>query len=124
MEAQNFSNLDGARFMNLTTFKKSGEPRTTPVWFVREGETLYVMTDPGSYKVRRLRNNPAVRVGPSTYDGKPIGPEVEARGQVLPESDAGEAITAMRRKYRLQFVLFRLAHRIRGLSHVFLRITP
>jgi uncharacterized protein len=51
-----FAALRGQSFMRLTTYRKSGEPVATPVWFAEEGEKLYVTTDRISGKVKRLRH--------------------------------------------------------------------
>jgi PPOX class probable F420-dependent enzyme len=57
--------------MAFTTFRKSGEAVTTPVWVtpVSDGR-LGFWTAMGSGKTKRLRNNPAVTVQPCSYTGK------------------------------------------------------
>ena len=45
------------QYLNLETFRKNGESMKTPVWFVQDGETIYVQTAANSGKVKRIRNN-------------------------------------------------------------------
>ena len=52
------------KYLNLETFRKSGESMRTPVWFVQDGESLYVHTVANSGKVKRIRNNGRVNIAP------------------------------------------------------------
>lgn len=55
----------------LTTYRKSGEAVTSPVWVnpVSDGRIGF-WTAMGSGKTKRLKNNPAVTVQPCSYSGK------------------------------------------------------
>lgn len=44
----------------LTTVRPDGQPQTTPVWFLWEGETLLVYSRPGKPKLRNIAANTAV----------------------------------------------------------------
>jgi PPOX class probable F420-dependent enzyme len=57
--------------MAFTTYRKSGEAVTTPVWVtpVSDGR-LGFWTAMGSGKTKRLKNNPNVTVQPCSYTGK------------------------------------------------------
>jgi PPOX class probable F420-dependent enzyme len=50
------------KYISLETFKKNGQGVKTPVWFVLHNGALYVYTEADSWKVRRIRNDPRVRV--------------------------------------------------------------
>jgi len=60
-------------YIRLETVKKNGQVIPTPVWFVVEEDTLFVRSYANSGKVKRMRNNPHVRVTPSDAVGKPQG---------------------------------------------------
>jgi PPOX class probable F420-dependent enzyme len=60
-------------YLNLETFRKSGEGVKTPVWFVREADALYINTGAASGKVKRIHNNANVNVVPCSMSGKPQG---------------------------------------------------
>jgi general stress protein 26 len=53
--------VQGKKYISLTTFRKNGVGVPTPVWFGENGDKLYVMTRSDMGKVKRIRNNPAVR---------------------------------------------------------------
>ncbi|HEX3511733.1 MAG TPA: PPOX class F420-dependent oxidoreductase [Solirubrobacteraceae bacterium] len=87
--ASGFDALRGHKYARLVTHRRSGEPVPTPVWFGLGGdERLYVRTGAGAAKVKRVRADPRVLVGPSDARGKPLGPLAAGAGRVL--EDAGE----------------------------------
>ena len=55
-------NLGDARYIALTTFTRDGTPKATPVWITGSDGTYRFYTGAESWKVKRLRNNPAVEV--------------------------------------------------------------
>jgi PPOX class probable F420-dependent enzyme len=106
MASQLPAELRGHKYVSLVTYRKTGVPVHTPVWFADEGGKLYVFTNPKSGKVKRVRNNPDVRVAPSTFRGKIMGPEFAARARILNTSDAAHARQLLERKYWLMRVPF------------------
>ena len=64
----------GQKYISLETFKKNGQGVRTPVWFVLHNDTLYVYTEANSGKVKRVRNNPQVRVAVCNMRGDVKGP--------------------------------------------------
>ena len=91
--------LKNEKYASLTTFRKNGTAVPTPVWFAEDGGLIYVMTRGDSVKVKRIRNNPDVRVAPCTIRGKITGPEVAGRARILPKKAWGPARSAIRAKY-------------------------
>ena len=93
------------RFILLTTYRRSGEAVSTPVWVGREGEALVVLTPARSGKVRRLRRDPRVRVQPCGRFGKvpegaePIAGTAEVREDPV---DVERARATIRRTYPLE----------------------
>ncbi|RQW78125.1 MAG: PPOX class F420-dependent oxidoreductase [Methanothrix sp.] len=64
-------------YIRLETIKKNGQVVPTPVWFVVEDDMLYVRSYANSGKVKRMKNNPHVRVTPSDALGKPHGVTID-----------------------------------------------
>jgi len=64
------------KYLSLESFRRDGTGVATPVWFVTENGKILVVTDDGSYKVRRIRRNPAVTVAECTAAGRLRGPRV------------------------------------------------
>lgn len=44
----------------LTTVSPNGMPQSTPVWFLWDGETFLIFSEPGTRKLRNIRDNPKV----------------------------------------------------------------
>ena len=88
-----FENLQAQQFMNLITFRKSGVEVRTPVWFVQDGTSLYVMTGKDAGKIKRIRNNPSIVVEPADRAGKTLGDAVTAHAQLI--SDPAVATHAL-----------------------------
>ncbi|MCU1404436.1 MAG: hypothetical protein JWQ43_739 [Glaciihabitans sp.] len=65
-----FFALGEERFASLTTFRKTGEGVSTPVWIARDGESLVVTTPLESGKVKRLRNSGRVELRACNRTGK------------------------------------------------------
>lgn len=99
--AADFATLQGKQYINLTTFRKSGVPVVTPVWFAQEGDRLYVMTMAGAGKVKRVRNNGQVLVGVSDSRGNALGPTMSGQARLLPDSQAGLVERLLNHKYGL-----------------------
>ena len=103
----NFYDLEKATFVALETFKKSGEGVITPVWVTGENGKLYVWTGRDSWKVKRIRNNPEVRICASDYSGNPKGEWFDASARVLDaKQDRDNARRLFRKKYGLQFRIY------------------
>ena len=97
-----FPNLQNAPYLLLTTFRKTGEPVATPVWFAQEGDHLYVVSDASAGKLKRLRHTARVTVAPCTFGGQVTGETIEASARILSDTDAPHASRVMNRKYPFQ----------------------
>jgi hypothetical protein len=98
--------IQGHKYISLTTFRKTGRGVPTPVWFGEDDDKLYVMSRSDSGKSKRVRNNPQVRVAPCTMRGKVTGPEFSATARLLPNEDFARARETIRRKYWLARISF------------------
>jgi uncharacterized protein len=120
-----FSTLQEHQYMNLVTFRKTGVGVKTPVWFVLDGNRLVMYTLGSSGKVKRIRNNPRVQVGPSDARGTPLGTSVEARARFLQGDEATRAEKMLGKKYGWLFKVFDLQRKLGGAKNarVFIEIT-
>lgn len=103
-----FEVLDGHNYVNVTTFRKSGEAVATTIWFARVGDTVYATTPPDSGKMKRIRNDPRVVLAPFSARGTPRGAGIEGIARVIDGAAPPEAEKALREKYRVGLALFRL----------------
>jgi PPOX class probable F420-dependent enzyme len=118
-----FAPIGGEKYISLETFKKNGEGVKTPVWFVLHGNALYVYTEAASWKVKRTRNNPRVRVAPCTVRGTIKGPWIDARASLVEGDERALADKLLDRKYLLKRVL-NLLTRINGHARAMIKIEP
>jgi hypothetical protein len=95
--------LDRAQYVNVETFKKDGSGVKTPVWAAPLDGKLVFGTDGTTYKVKRIRNNPRVRVAACNASGaKILGPWYEGKARVLEGSEAARGDAALDAKYGWQ----------------------
>lgn len=119
-----FNNLHGHQYANLTTFRKTGAPVTTPVWFALHDDKVYITTQARAGKLKRIRNSPRIQIGPSDARGASRGPTVEGNARILPPNEETQADQLLSRKYGLLYKLFMLAGRLRGGERAFIEVTP
>ena len=101
------------KYLTLVTYRRSGAAVPTPLWFVEEGGVLYVRTPARSGKVKRLRNNPRVRVAPSDGRGNPKGAWIDGRAHVVvDDAQAERANRLVHRKYGWRKRLIELRYKL------------
>ena len=72
----------------------------TPVWFGLDAEErLYVRSDASAAKLKRLKADPRVLVGPCDARGKPLGPLAAGEGRVLDSHEGEHAEAVLRSSY-------------------------
>jgi len=109
----------------LTTYRRDGTPVGTAVHIAVDGDRAFIRSWDTTGKVKRIRNNPIVEIAPSTVRGKPTGPAVHARAQLLQGEEAAYAARALAHKYPiLHGFLIPWFHRLRGYRTVQIELTP
>jgi PPOX class probable F420-dependent enzyme len=111
--------IRGQRYISLATFRKSGVAVHTPIWFAEDDNKLYFMTNSKLGKVKRIRNNPQVKIAPSTIRGKVTGPEFPATVRVMQP----EEFARVRRLINAKYWLARLPFLWRN-TDTYIEITP
>ena len=113
-EKTDLNQFKDQEFLSLETFRKNGIGVKTPVWFAQEGDTLYIWTVGDSGKIKRIRNNPQVKIAPCKRFGKVTGEWIAAQASV------DDSVAAVRRvevllsqKLGFQFAVFCLIDRLR-----------
>ena len=109
------------KYISLETFKKNGEGVKTPVWFVLHANAFYVYTEADSWKVKRVRNNPRVRVAVCSMRGDIKGPWLDATASLVEGDERLAPDKLLDRKYFLKR-LFNFLSRINGHKRAMIRI--
>jgi uncharacterized protein len=123
--ASDFAALRGEKYCLLVSYRRSGEPVPTPVWFGLDGEErLYVHTEADAAKVKRVRANERVLVAPASARGKPTGPLAEGRARVLAANEEARAERAIQSNYGLGRKLYEGMGAPMGVHMVYLEVTP
>jgi PPOX class probable F420-dependent enzyme len=94
--AKRFSN---EKYISLETYKKNGGAVKSPVWVVEDGGVVYVRTDPTSWKAKRIRKNPRVRIAASDMRGKVTGQWVDGEAHFIEGQEADRKIEMFKKKY-------------------------
>jgi uncharacterized protein len=120
------------KYLSLESFKKNGAGVRTPVWFAADPATplgsatakIYIYTIANTGKVKRIRNNPHVRIAPSDMRGKSLGQWVKARADVVNGEDAEYGMRLLRKKYRPLIQIMGFFARFSRNEHVVMAIRP
>jgi PPOX class probable F420-dependent enzyme len=96
--------FDGEKYISIESFKKNGDGVKTPVWFVLHNGVFYVYTEADSWKVKRIRNNPRVRVAACNVRGTVKGPWLEATASIIEGDERHTADKLLDRKYFLKVI--------------------
>jgi PPOX class probable F420-dependent enzyme len=108
--------LDGARYLSLTTFKRDGTAVACPVWITGEAGTYVLITGNNAWKTRRLARNPAVEARVCDMRGRCDASATTFRGtgEVLTTpDDVRDAERQLAKKYGWQYKVAKLVDRIR-----------
>lgn len=127
-EAEPVDNLDalhGRKYALLTTYRKSGEPVPSPVWFgIGADGNVYFNTEAAAGKVKRIRNNATVRIAPCASNGKPLGPPAVGSARVLTADEADRAESAIAANYGRGRRIYERVGRRMSIDAVYVEIVP
>jgi PPOX class probable F420-dependent enzyme len=112
----------GQKYINLETYKKSGQVVHTPVWFVLDEGVIYVRTDKNSGKVKRVRNNPDVRIMPCNIRGRPKGEWIDGTIQIANDNESKRAKQLFNQKYGLRGKMLGIMYKLRKIEFMVLSI--
>ena len=91
----------GEKYLSIETYRKSGAAVATPVWFAEDSGKLLIYSLANAGKVKRIRNNPGVRVAPCDIRGNVKGEWVDGTARILDAASAERAHKLLDQKYGL-----------------------
>jgi uncharacterized protein len=96
----------GAKYLNLETFRKTGIGVRTPVWFAQDVlhsaptiTVFYIYSEAGAGKVKRIRNNPNVRIAPCTMRRDVRGVWINGCARICEDDQAARGQQLLTQKY-------------------------
>jgi PPOX class probable F420-dependent enzyme len=123
-EGGGLDDLRGHKYCLLVTYRRSGEAVPTPVWFGAAEGKLYVRSGASAAKLKRIRNDPHVRVAPCNVRGKPLGPAMEARAAIVPSAEEAKAEAALSSNYGLGRRVYEAPLGPLGVETAYIEIAP
>ncbi|HEX7257574.1 MAG TPA: PPOX class F420-dependent oxidoreductase [Nitrososphaeraceae archaeon] len=123
---KNYNNLETfekAKYINIQTYKKTGQPISTPVWFIIKDNKIFFRTSHNSGKIKRIRNNNNVKFALCDIRGKIKGEWYEGIAKIENDSD-NSILFQINKKYGLSSRLMKIFYKIKKIDIVILSIEP
>ena len=105
------SEFASQKHISLETYRKTGDSVRTPVWFIEENGELFVRTDSSTGKIKRIRNNPRVRIAPCNARGAVKGKWVDGEARMIEAESSEHVFSLLRKKYGMSYRIIRLVQR-------------
>jgi uncharacterized protein len=119
------------KYLSLTTYRRDGSAASTPVWFVVDEGRLFVWTSASSWKAKRVRRDPRVRIAACDFRGHVHGDAWDATARFLTDSDGERVQQLLLAKYPVArrllawfTALVRRAKRVPREQAAYLEIVP
>ena len=116
--------LQTAKEIYVATQRANGEWSTAaPVWFIYDGEAVYLTAAPTSYKARRIKRSSPVRI----WVGSKEGPSFTGKAEIIEDLALVERMgNAYTQKYWIAWLgLFRpRASRVAAGKTIAIKVTP
>ncbi len=92
--------------MWLSTVRPDGRPHLVPVWFLWDGETILIFSQPNQQKLRNLQHNPNVVVALDTAGQGDDVVMIEGKAELLNDPGMSTALPAYAEKYKERLELY------------------
>lgn len=122
MNREKLAQFEGEQYISLETFRKNGQGVRTPVWFAESDGLFYIYSLADAGKVKRIRNNPQVRIAPCTMRGSVTGQWTDARARILESAEARRADELITEKYGWKKKFGDLFRKLRKKSRAYISI--
>ncbi|MFI9802769.1 PPOX class F420-dependent oxidoreductase [Streptomyces sp. NPDC052301] len=113
MDGTRLDLLGSGKYLLVTSHRRNGTSVATPVWVVRDGDTLGVWTAADSGKVKRIRRSSDILVGPCDVRGTPTGDQLPATAEIADPATTARYRDLIARKYGILGRLTLLGSRLR-----------
>jgi len=111
--------FSGRRYINLESYKRNGEPKVTPVQSIEHEGTIYVRTDPTTWKVKRIQRNPKVRLALADRNGKALSDWFDGEASILKGEENDRILNLFKKEYgAIGYSMVGFVGRLRGEKHM------
>ena len=100
------ADLDAAKYVSFTTYKKDGNPVSLPVWVVPFEGGYAFTTDHDAFKVKRVRRDSRATLAVCTFKGQ-VAPDAtvhQGTAVLLDASDSKRVAALVRKKYSVMYL--------------------
>ncbi len=100
------ADLDAAKYVSFTTYKKNGDPVSLPVWVVPFDGGYAFTTDHDAFKVKRVRRDSRATLAVCTFKGQ-VTPDATMHvgtAVVLDGPDSKRVADLVRKKYSVMYL--------------------
>ena len=119
----NDNSLETGKYINILTYKKNGHGVSTPVWFIRKDNKIYIRTSNQSGKVKRIKNNNNVSYALCNISGKIKGEWHSGVAKIEP--DINKIIfSKITEKYGIFAHIMNILYKIKKMDIIILSIEP
>ncbi len=95
--------IAGERYMTMESYRRDGQAVRTPLWFAAGSQdgvpVFYVYSTADSFKIKRIRRNPMIRIAPCTLRGVATGAWIDARAEIVAGAEFAAGMRLLDRKY-------------------------
>ena len=84
----------------LTTVRADGQPQSSPVWFLWDGDTFLIYSQPTAQKLRNIRRHPGVSLHLNSDERGGNVVTIDASATIEADAPPANAASAYGEKYR------------------------
>ena len=111
------ADLDAAKYVSFTSYKKDGTAVSLPVWVVPFEGGYAFTTDPDAFKVKRVRRDARVSLAVSTFKGV-VAPDATVHhgtAEVVDGEKATQVAAIVQKKYKIMYLFIIAQSRLQRL---------
>jgi uncharacterized protein len=117
----NDNSLETGKYICILTYKKNGDGVSTPVWFIRKDNKIYIRTSNQSGKVKRIKNNNNVSYALCNISGRIKGEWHSGVAKIEP--DVNKMIfSKITEKYGLIAQIINILYKIKKMEIIIISI--
>jgi uncharacterized protein len=115
-----YQSFERGNYINIITYKKNGEPVSTPVWFIFKDKKIFFRTSDKSGKFKRIKNNNNIKFALCNVRGKLRGEWHNGVARI--ESNNNWVFSEINEKYGFFVHIMNIIYKIKKMNIIILSI--